>query len=173
MARQPRSTPSIASPSTASRQESETSCGSVRSRSAPGSADFLASVFRELLDHIPEVRVAPAEENTANGVPTPRGNGLAVCQHIELTRLARWLQNGVDVQALLDQGSETRRLIRGAASRSAILDVDLHSGAEATTVPLRSLLITCAAAHYRAGSCQIRSRQSQPIHQLINPRIAR
>jgi len=115
---------------------------------------------RELFDHCFEIGEARAEQNLADAIPTSGGDGRAIRYDIELAALVRRLEDGVNIQVLLDQGGETRRLLLGAASGCAVLNLDLHSGAEPTTVPRGSLSTTCAATHYRAGSHQIRSRQS-------------
>ncbi|MCH7824242.1 MAG: hypothetical protein IH849_05520 [Acidobacteria bacterium] len=54
-----------------------------------------------------------------------RSDRSVVHHDVELTSLAG-LDDGVDVEPLLDEGDETRRLDLGAASRGAGTDLDLH-----------------------------------------------
>jgi len=79
----------------------------------------------ELLDHIIEIGIAGAK-SPCEPVPTPLGNSLAVHDHVELTGLAR-RTGGIDIQALLDEGHETRDLGLVVLSSRAINDFDLHS----------------------------------------------
>jgi hypothetical protein len=57
--------------------------------------------------------------------PTALRNPLAVCEHLELTDLAR-CNDSVNVQALLDEGRETRDLGFVVLSRRTVNDFDLH-----------------------------------------------
>ncbi len=75
-------------------------------------------------DHAFEVRVARAEL-ARKPVAAAHRDLLLIREHVELTLLAN-LEDGVYIEALLDQGRETRGLGLVVLSRRAILDFDLH-----------------------------------------------
>ena len=82
-------------------------------------------MLRELLDHTMEIGIAGAK-SAREPVATPFGNCLAVHDHVELTgRAGR--TDGVNIQALLDEGHETRDLGLVVLSSRAVNDLDLHS----------------------------------------------
>jgi hypothetical protein len=83
-------------------------------------------VSLEPLDHPIEIGIASSKA-PGEPVPTSRGNSLAVRDHVELTSLAR-RTDGICVQALLDEGHETRDFDLVVLSRRAVNDFDLHSG---------------------------------------------
>ena len=78
----------------------------------------------ELLDHTFEIRIAGAKP-PCEPVPTALGNPFAVSDHLELTGLTR-RNDGFNVEALLDEGHETRDLGLVVLSRRAVNDLDLH-----------------------------------------------
>ena len=81
-------------------------------------------MFLKLFDDAIEIGItgvkAPCEP-----VPTALGNPLAVREHLELTDLAK-CNDSVNIQALLDEGRETRDLGLVVLSRRAVNDFDLH-----------------------------------------------
>jgi len=81
-------------------------------------------VLLELLDHAIEIGIAGAKA-PCEPVPTALGNPLAVSDHLELTGLTR-CSDGFNVEALLDEGHETRDLGLVVLSRRAVNDLDLH-----------------------------------------------
>ena len=83
----------------------------------------------ELVDHLGAVREAGPEQNAGQRVTAARGYEGAVCQHVELARVVRRFQRGVDAETLLDRGSETRCPRFGAASGAAEANFDLHGAA--------------------------------------------
>jgi hypothetical protein len=82
-------------------------------------------VLLELLDHAIEIGIAGTKA-PCEPVPTALGNPLAVSDHLELTGLTR-RNHGFNVEALLDEGHETRDLGLVVLSRRAVNDLDLHS----------------------------------------------
>jgi hypothetical protein len=78
----------------------------------------------KLLDHVIEVGIAGAKA-TRDPVATTFGNLLAVGNHLKLTGLPGH-EDGVDVEALLDQGHETRDLGFIVPSRRTVNDLDVH-----------------------------------------------
>ena len=88
-------------------------------------ATSLRSVLLELLDHAFEIRIA-GPKASCEPVPAARGNPVAVRDHVELTGLTRDT-DGVNVQALLDEGHETRDLDLVVLSGRTVNDFDLHS----------------------------------------------
>jgi len=82
------------------------------------------TVFLELLDHTFEIRIASAKA-PREPVPTAFGNLLAVSDHLELTGLTS-RNDGFNVEALFDEGHETRDLGLVVLSRRAVNDLDLH-----------------------------------------------
>jgi hypothetical protein len=83
------------------------------------------TVLLELLDHAVEVGIAGAKA-PCEPVPTALGNPLAVSDYLELPDLSR-RSDSFNVQALLDEGHETRDLGLVVLSRRAVHDLDLHS----------------------------------------------
>ena len=77
------------------------------------------------LDHAVEIGIAGAK-TPRKPVPAAPGDRLAVREHVELTSRAR-RTDGVNVQAFLDEGHETRDLGAVVLSRRAMNDFDLHS----------------------------------------------
>jgi hypothetical protein len=78
-----------------------------------------------LLDQAIEIGVA-GSKSPREPISTALGNPLAVCDHVELTGLTR-CNDGFNVQALLDEGRETRDLGIVVLSSRAVNDFDLHS----------------------------------------------
>jgi hypothetical protein len=98
------------------------------SSASPGASlgpTLLGHELLELIDHALEIWKAGAEEHAGDHIPAARGDRTVVRYHVKLTGLAG-LDDGVDVEALLDEGDETRRLDPGAVSRGARTDLDLH-----------------------------------------------
>ena len=79
----------------------------------------------DLLDHAIEIRIA-GPKLPSEPVPTAFGDSLAIRDHLELTGLAR-CNHRFKVEALLDEGHETRDLGLVVLSRRAVYDFDLHS----------------------------------------------
>jgi len=78
----------------------------------------------ELLDHAIEIGIARAKA-PCQPIPTAVGNPLAISDNLELTGLPR-RNDGFNVEALLDEGHETRDLGLVVLSRWAVNDLDLH-----------------------------------------------
>ena len=78
----------------------------------------------DLLDHAIEIGIAGAKA-PCEPVPTALCNPLAVSDNLELTGLPR-RNNGFNVEALLDEGRETRDLGSVVLSCRAVNDLDLH-----------------------------------------------
>ena len=83
-------------------------------------------MLRKLIHHPGRVGKAGPEKDAGGRIPAPTGDQLAVRHHVELTDLVRGLKNGIDAQARLDYGGETRRLSLRAASSPAVTDIDFH-----------------------------------------------
>jgi hypothetical protein len=84
---------------------------------------LLTALF-ELLDHAIEIGIARAKAS-CEPVPTALGNPLAVSNNLELTSLPR-RNDGFNIEALLDEGRETRDLDLVVQSCRAVNDLDLH-----------------------------------------------
>lgn len=84
---------------------------------------LFTSLF-DLLDHTIEIGIAGAEP-PCEPVPTAFGNSLAVSNNLELTSLPR-RDDGFNVEALLDEGHETRDLGLVILSCRAVNNLDLH-----------------------------------------------
>jgi hypothetical protein len=82
------------------------------------------TALRELLDHTFEIRIAGAKA-PCKPVSTALRNLLAVSDHLELTGLTK-RKDGFNVEALFDEGHETRDLDLVVLSRRAVNDLDLH-----------------------------------------------
>jgi len=111
-----------------------TTCGSERTgkdaHTLPSTKRLVSKLFRrgsssELLDHAIEIGIARAKA-PCQPIPTALGNPLAVSDNLELTGLPR-RNDGFNVEALLDEGHETRDLGLVVLSRWAVNDLDLHS----------------------------------------------
>ena len=83
-----------------------------------------ASLLVELFDQAIEIGV-PSSKFPREPISSALGNPLAVRDHLELTGLTR-CNDGFNVQALLDEGRETRDLGIVVASGRAVNDFDLH-----------------------------------------------
>jgi len=81
-------------------------------------------VLLELLDHTFQIRIASAKA-PREPVPSAFRNPFAVSDHLELTDLAS-RKDGLDIEALFDEGHETRDLCLVVLSRRAVNDLDLH-----------------------------------------------
>lgn len=81
-------------------------------------------MFLKLLDHAIEIGITGAKA-PCEPVSTALGNSLAVRDHLELTGLST-CNDSVNVQALLDEGRETRDLGLVVLSRRTVNDFDLH-----------------------------------------------
>jgi hypothetical protein len=77
-----------------------------------------------LLDHAFQIRIASAKA-PCEPVPTAFRNPFAVSDHLELTSLAR-RKDGINIEALFDEGHETRDLCLVVLSRRAVNDLNLH-----------------------------------------------
>jgi len=84
-----------------------------------------------LLDQAIEIRI-PGSKSPREPISAALGNPLAVRDHLELTGLTR-RNDGFNVQALLDEGRETRDLGTVVLSRRAMNDFDLHSVLQTTS----------------------------------------
>jgi hypothetical protein len=98
-------------------------------------ADFTGLAFQpccpsllELLDYAIEIGIASAKA-PREPVPAALGNPLAVSDDLELTGLPG-CNNGFNVEALLDEGYETRDLGFVVLSCRAVNDLDLHLSSE-------------------------------------------
>ena len=91
---------------------------------SPNRAASLRTALLELLDHAIEVGIAGAEAS-CEPVSTALSNPLAVGDNLELTGLPR-RKDGFNVEALLDEGRETRDLGLVVLSCRAVNDLDLH-----------------------------------------------
>ena len=89
-------------------------------------------------DHVFGVGPAGAEEASQH-VAAARDDGLAVDDHVELPALPD-LERGIDVEAFLDDGGETRRP-RLVASSTAVKDLDLHVVSMGVAVSAVELLV--------------------------------
>jgi len=78
----------------------------------------------ELLDHAIEIGIARAKA-PCQPIPTALGNLLAVSDNLELTGLPR-RNDGFNVEAILDEGHETRDLGLVVLSCRAVNNLDLH-----------------------------------------------
>jgi hypothetical protein len=79
----------------------------------------------EPFDHDIEIRITGAKLAT-DPVPAAFGDSLAVRDHFELTGPAG-SRHGLDAEALLDEGRETRDFGLVVLSRRTVHDLDLHS----------------------------------------------
>ena len=86
---------------------------------------LIRAALLELLDHAIEIGITGAKA-PCEPVSAALGNPLAVSNHFELTGLAR-RRHGINVEALFDEGHETRDLGPVVLSRRAVNDLDLHS----------------------------------------------
>src|SRR5215467_3973394 len=77
------------------------------------------------LDHAIEIGIADAKA-PRNKVTTPLGNHLPVCDYVELPLIAG-RKDGVNTQAALDEGHETRDLGTVVLSSRAVNDFYFHS----------------------------------------------
>jgi len=82
------------------------------------------TALRELLDHFIEIGIAGAKA-PCEKVPAALGDPLAIRDHLELAGLSG-LKDGFNIEALLDEGHETRDLGLVVLSRGAVNDLDLH-----------------------------------------------
>jgi len=89
------------------------------------------TAFFEFIDQAIEIRITSA---TAPRKPVSPALGypLTISDNLELTCLAR-RNHGFDIQALLDEGHETRDLGLVILSRWAVNDLDLHLLLQSTT----------------------------------------
>jgi hypothetical protein len=79
----------------------------------------------ELFDHLIEIGIAGSKA-PCEPVPTALGNPLAINDNLELTDLPR-LNDGFNIEAVLDEGHETRDLGLVVLSCRAMNDLDLQS----------------------------------------------
>jgi len=82
------------------------------------------TVFLKLFDHAIEIGITGAKA-PCEPVPAALRNPFAVRDHHELTGLTR-CNDSINVQALLDEGRETRDLDLVVLSRRTVNDFDLH-----------------------------------------------
>ena len=82
------------------------------------------TAFFELIDQAIEIGIASAKA-PRKPVPPALGYPLAISDNLELTCLSR-LTHGLNIQALLDWGHETRNLGLVVLSCWAVNDLDLH-----------------------------------------------
>jgi hypothetical protein len=81
-------------------------------------------VLLNLGDNAFEIRVAGAKA-PGEPVSTSLSDTLTVHQHLKLTRFT-WRSHGVNAEAVLDEGHETRDLGLVVLSRGAVHDLNLH-----------------------------------------------
>jgi len=100
-------------------------------------------------EHVFGVGPAGAEEAREH-VPAPRGDGFAVDDHVELAGLPD-VHRGVDIEAFLDEGNETRRpgLI---TSIRAVEDLDLHVVSMGVAVSAVEFLVKCRVFYLTSGA---------------------
>jgi len=79
----------------------------------------------ELLDHAIEIGIA-GSKSPCEPIPTALCNPLAVRDDLELAFFTR-RKDSFNVEALLDEGHETRDLDLVVLSRGTVNDLDLHS----------------------------------------------
>lgn len=82
------------------------------------------TVLLELLDHTFQIGIASAKA-PCEPVSAAFRDPCTVSDHRELTDLAR-RKDGVNIEALFDEGHETRDLGLVVLSRRAVNDLDLH-----------------------------------------------
>jgi hypothetical protein len=82
------------------------------------------TLLLELFDHAVEIGIAGAKA-PREPVSTPPGYLLAVSDNLELTVSAR-RKDGINAEAIFDEGHETRNLGFVVLSRRAVNDLDLH-----------------------------------------------
>ena len=87
--------------------------------------NLLTPLLLELLDHSIQIRI-PRAEFPREPIPAALGNLLAVGNHLELTSLPR-RKDGLNPQALLDEGHETRDLDLVVLSGGAMHDFHFHA----------------------------------------------
>ncbi len=89
-------------------------------------------------------------EEAREHVPAPRGDGFAVDDHVELAGLPD-VHRGVDIEAFLDEGNETRRpgLI---TSIRAVEDLDLHVVSMGVAVSAVEFLVKCRVFYLTSGA---------------------
>ena len=87
--------------------------------------NHLTPLLLELLDHSIQIRI-PRAKFAREPIPAALGNLLAVRNHLELTSLPR-RKDGVNPQALLDEGHETRDLDLVVLSGGAVHDFHFHA----------------------------------------------
>ena len=104
----------------------------------------------ELLDHAIEIGIAGAKA-PCEPVPTALSYALAVGDNLELTVLTR-CEYGVDVEAILDEGHETRDLGFVVLSSRAVNDLDLHYYSVLQFACCGPPAAQCAAVSYRDAS---------------------
>jgi hypothetical protein len=92
---------------------------------------FACAALLELPDHAVQVGIAGAEAS-GQPIPTTLGDPLAVSDNLELAGLPG-RKDGFNVEALLDEGHETRDLDLVILSRRAVNDLDLHLFSEPLT----------------------------------------
>jgi hypothetical protein len=84
------------------------------------------TVLFDHIDHAVEVRIARAEA-PGQPVPTATHDCLIISDDVELAG-ATGREHGIDVEALLDEGRETRSLGLVVLSGRAVLNLDIHLG---------------------------------------------
>jgi len=112
----------------------------------------LHGVFK-LIDYVIEIGIT-RPESPSDQVSAARGYSLAVRDHLELTSLAR-CRHGINVEALLDEGHETRGLGLVVVSRRAIHDFDLHDHA--------AFLFACSIGNEGAAARTIAARAASLV----------
>jgi hypothetical protein len=95
----------------------------------------------ELLDHAIEIGIAGSKA-PCEPVPTALGNPLAVSDHVELAGLPR-RNDSLNVEALLEEGRETRDLGVVVLSCRAVNDLDLHLFSNLLRVATEWLMVSC------------------------------
>lgn len=91
----------------------------------------------DLLDDAVQIGITGAK-SLCEPVPAATGDLLAVRDHVELAGVTR-SRDGVDIQALLDEGRETRDLGLVVPSRRAVDDFDLHSASPSAVSGVKKL----------------------------------
>jgi hypothetical protein len=86
---------------------------------------ILMPLLLKLLHHSIQIRI-PRAKFPREPIPAALHNLLSIRNHVELTSLTR-RKDGLDPQALLDEGHETRDLKLVVLSRRAVHDFHFHA----------------------------------------------
>ena len=118
------------------------------------------TVLLEPLDHDIEIGIAGAKA-PSEPVPAAFGDSLAVRDHLELTDPAR-SSHGLNAEALLDEGHETRDLGLIVLSRRAVHNLDLHSVLRSVQYSRLTLRFIGVGHHAAIMSYVVRPKSNVP-----------